>query len=114
MVTYFLNWMGVGSNTWYYENNIPIKERYTVWSELLQQEVPVVKYKTYYCCGRIDIHSGKMYNDEYNVPIMESESWALLGNWLNKFSSQKVISYEELIERFESETGHSIKWWSSK
>jgi hypothetical protein len=86
VITYSTNWMGPISTHWYRERGLVENENIT----------------TYYCAGRIDIRDDSKCGydgwDEYGLRPMHGESWGKL-------------SYSELIERFETETGHKIRWW---
>lgn len=77
------------------------------------------KIATYYSCGRIDI-SGldeeEYYNGshEYSLPVMHSEDWNALSDWLDRLSGEKVVPYESLIMLFEAQYGRKIRWWDDK
>ena len=71
---------------------------------------------THYCGGRIDIRGvpGDEYWNgwhEYSLPIMHGKSWNLLSDWLDDFTSETLLGYDELIQTFEKDTGHIIEWW---
>lgn len=104
--------MGVASNRWYEENNIPYITRKTN-SRFLKEQIEVKEYITDYCCGRIDIHGvpDEPYGLEYGVGIMESDSWIKLSDWLSSLRTSSVLSKDEIFEKFEKENNHKIKWF---
>jgi hypothetical protein len=114
MIQYSTNWMGPIATRWYEERSIPY-----VLKKTSGKILPAVEYKDYtesYSCGRIDIYGldeseywgGK---SEYGVPVMKTESWNLLSDYLNDYESSELVSYEDLIEDFEVRTNHKIEWW---
>ena len=88
-VTYSSNWMGPVSEDW--------------------------QRKGDYSGGRIDIRDSDKLGydgwDEYGLPFMSTESWNILSDWLMELETDTKLSYNELMERFESDTGHKIRWW---
>lgn len=69
----------------------------------------------YYSAGRIDIRGldpEKYWSgwDEYSLSAMHGEDWNALSDWLDKLKTKEQVSYEELIERFESFYGKKIRW----
>ena len=113
MVTYSTNMMGVWFNTWYEKNNIP----YTIirrYSETLDREIEVKEYEKHYAGGRIDIRGvpDEPFGLEYGLPVMECESWSLFSDWLDGLETDNVLPYQEIIDRFEQETGHTIAWFN--
>ncbi len=114
MISYSTNWMGPISTKWYEDNNIPY-----VIKETSGAILPIAKYKEYdqsYSAGRIDIY-GLSEEDhwggksEYSVGVMESESWDHLTEFLDTYKTEDLVSPDTLIDAFEKETGHKIKWW---
>tara|TARA_R100000541_G_scaffold58996_2_gene71369 strand:+ start:4330 stop:4698 length:369 start_codon:yes stop_codon:yes gene_type:complete len=114
MIHYSTNWMGPIATRWYEERNIPY-----VLKKTSGKILPAVEYKDFtesYSCGRIDIYGldeseywgGK---SEYGVPVMKTESWNLLSDYLNDYESSELVSYEDLIEDFETRSKHKIEWW---
>ena len=114
MVHYSTNWMGPVATRWYEDNDIPY-----VLKKTSGKTLPVFEYKDFaesYSCGRIDIYGldeseywgGK---SEYSVPVMKTESWNLLSDYLDSYESSELVSYEDLIEDFELRTKHKIEWW---
>jgi len=106
--------MGPWHTSWYEENNIPSTEK-TEWSELLQKNITFKAYDNHYAGGRIDIRGvpDEPFGLEYSLPIMEARSWGRLSNWLENFSSEEVVPYEDLLSEFEKQTGQKIIWFSS-
>ena len=114
MIHYSTNWMGPITTRWYEEHNIPY-----VLKKTSGKVLPPVEYKDFtesYSCGRIDIYGldesehwgGKA---EYSVPVMKTESWNLLSDYLDDYESSELVSYEDLIEDFETRSKHKIEWW---
>lgn len=114
MIHYSTNWMGPISTGWYEERNIPY-----VLKKTSGKVLPSVEYKDFtesYSCGRIDIYGldesehwgGK---SEYSVGVMNTKSWNLLSEYLDTYTSSELVSYDDLIESFELETGNKIEWW---
>lgn len=106
--------MGPISTRWYEERNIPY-----VLKKTSGKILPAVEYKDYtesYSAGRIDVYGlceeeywcGK---SEYSLGVMKSESWNLLSEFFDDFESEDLLPYDDLIQRFESDTGHKIDWW---
>lgn len=117
MVHYSTNWMGPISTKWYEDRDVPFEMRETSGKIL-----PKAKYKHFlksYSCGRIDIYGlneeehwgGK---SEYGLGVMETESWNILSDFLDDYESSDLISYDDLINHFETKSGHKIKWLESK
>ena len=93
MVYYSTNWMGPISTEWCEEHGHD-------WA-----------------CGRIDIYDPMDmtgFGSEYSLPPIDTNSWRLLTDWLDDFSSKETISFDELIDTFEAQTGHSITWLNGR
>lgn len=99
--TYSTNMMGPMTH-WYETNNIPFTIIKT-YSKLFSKEIEYKQYEPWYG-GRIDIYGGSGYPDELCLPIMSGESYGIFSEWLGKFSSTDIKSFEELRELFEKET----------
>lgn len=113
MISYSTNWMGPISTRWYEDNNIPFE-----WRETSGKILPKVKYKHFlesYSGGRIDIYGldeeehwgGK---SEYGVAPMLTEDWNALGDYLWDLTTEDLLSYNTLIEQFETHYGKKIRW----
>jgi len=124
-VTYDTNWMGPASIEWYKKRGLTRKIAETLTEEsalvfLGKNNVgDVIEYDnitTHYCAGRIDVRDDSKdgYDgwDEYSIAPMLEEDWSALGDWLWDLETEEQLSYEELIERFEKETGHKIMWFN--
>lgn len=112
MWTYSTNFMGPAP-WWYKENNIP----YTLIPLFCETEQKDIDYKHYkqYAGGRIDCYCSDIndqdyskYNQEVSLPIMEVESFIEFGDWLENFSSPKLLSFEELKKLYEKDTNNKI------
>ena len=111
MISYSTNWMGPISNKWYEDRNIPFVMKKSKGIE----PFPVREYREYlesYSGGRIDIRGvpDDIYGREYGLPIMLTEDWYALSDWLNDFESEELVPYNELISMFEKNYGQSIFW----
>ena len=113
MISYSTNWMGPVSTRWYEERDIPFEIR-----ETSGKLFPKTEYKHFlesYSCGRIDIYGldedeywcGK---SEYGVAPMLTEDWNALDDFLWDLETDVLLSYEQLIERFELWYGKEIRW----
>lgn len=65
--------------------------------------------------GRIDIYGlddAEYYNSggEYSLPIMDEQSWHMFTEWLENYKTSELVTYEAIIEDFEEDTGHAIRW----
>lgn len=111
MYTFFLNWMGVVSLKWYDRNNIP-RTIETTWSDLLGKDISTTTYETYYSCGRIDVDGGDLiWSHEISVPVMTSESWNKLGEWLHTLELDYIPMGDGIFSLYEEQTGQKIEWW---
>ena len=132
-VSYFLNWMGPVTMTWYEERGLTHKVERVVESELIRDTLrnsPELNYPdikigdtyeikeihTNYSAGRIDIRDSNKEGyegwSEYAVPPMRSEDWARLSDWLMNLETKTVWSYEKLILAFECNVlERDIRWW---
>lgn len=113
-LSFFLNWMGVINTHWYEENKIPftLEKKHSL---LLDEEVILKHYHTYYSCGRIDVsgHPEHPFGFEYSVGVMDNESWYKLGYWLDNLVLPYLPdSVEEIFDMFEKDTGFKINWWN--
>ena len=63
--------------------------------------------------GRIDIYGvpDEPYPLEYSLPIMRTEDWNEFSDWLDKFASEELLTYEQLIETYEETTERKIRWY---
>ena len=65
--------------------------------------------QTYYG-GRIDIR-GSFIAAVYSVPIMKGRDWGALTMFLKGYTTEELVSYEEIISTFEEQIGRKIEWW---
>jgi hypothetical protein len=82
-----------------------------------QQVGNVLEYDeitTHYAAGRIDIRDGSKEGydgwDEYSVAPMHGEDWNALSDYLWDLTTEELLSYNELIEQFETHYGKKIRW----
>ncbi|QEG11272.1 hypothetical protein KPN4_86 [Klebsiella phage KPN4] len=112
MITYSTNFMGPVSNNWYTRMGIPYTEvtepnRFADGGQLTRKV-----FAKRYAGGRIDVHGTDDYfGQEIGVPIMEAESWNELQQFLWTFSSDKVLTLEQIVQALEDETGFRIVWF---
>ena len=114
MITYSTNWMGPISTRWYEDRRIPFE-----WKETSGKIFEKTQYRHYlesYSCGRIDIYGLDEQEhwcgrSEDSVAPMRTESWNLLSDYLDDYESSELVSYEDLIEDFETRSKHKIEWW---
>ena len=91
MIRYSTNWMGPVNLKW-------IEEHGEGWSG-----------------GRIDIRGlpEEEYYDgrhEYRLPIMRTEDWNALSDYLLDLTTEELLPYNILIEQFETHYGKRIRW----
>jgi hypothetical protein len=126
MVSYSTNFMGPISTDWYKQRGYTKRVVKVIDSDFLSQirKQPLgTKYEVdeiteEWAGGRIDIYGldpkenwgGK---GEYSLPVMRAESWGVLTEWLDDFESEELLKFDDLINTFETETGHKIEWEKS-
>ena len=123
MISYSTNFMGPISMDWFCDRGLTQMVDMEITTEMdarryntsIGDTVQVEDITEYWCGGRIDIygldprkHYGGMC--EYDLPIMDGESWNKLTDWLDDYESKELTSYEDLIIIFERETKHKIRW----
>ena len=100
MITYSTNWMGPINLHWYGERGLLEADGVT----------PTVQYSA----GRIDIRDDTKQGydgwDEYSVAPMHGEDWNALGDYLWDLTTEELVSYNELIEQFETHYGKKVRW----
>ena len=119
--------MGPVSMEWYFDRGLTQQVVHTVESEqqrdILRKRRPNIEIgdtfvqdeiTTYYSAGRIDIRddskSGYDGWDEYSVAPMHGEDWNALSDWLDDLTTEELLSYNTLIEQFETHYGKRIRW----
>ena len=120
MITYSTNMMGPVSMAWYRERRLTkkvrevLEEGQTIYPKDLGPgdvwEYEVVT--TYYAGGRIDIRGvpDEPWGLEYGVAPMHGEDWNALGDYLWDLTTEELLSYNALIEQFETHYGKKIRW----
>ena len=100
MISYSTNWMGPINLYWYEERGLLEADGVT----------PTIQYSA----GRIDIRDDTKQGydgwDEYSVAPMHSEDWNALSDYLLDLTTEELLSYNELIEQFETHYGKKIRW----
>ena len=98
MITYSTNWMGPISLDWFRKRGL--------------LEEGSVEPTTYYSGGRIDIRGvpDEPWGFEYGLPVMHSEDWNALSDYLEGLTTEDLLSYNTLIEQFETHYGKKIRW----
>jgi len=87
-VRYSTNWMGPINSDW------------------------IARHGTGWSAGRIDCRGtglDPMYGDEIGLRPMRTEDWRRLGDWLDDFTSETMLSLEELVTEYEK-TNPKIVW----
>ena len=124
-ISYHTNWMGPISMEWFRKRGLTKKvsgvyeEGRIAYPEGLGpgDTWEYDKITTHYAGGRIDIgrlDEEKYYNGchEYSLPVMHSEDWNALGDWLSTLVTDDLWGYDELIKAFEKHYGKKIRWWN--
>ena len=111
MVSYSTNWMGPVATRWYEDRNIPF-----VMKETSGKILPKREYKEFlesYSGGRIDIRGvpDEPWGLEYGLPIMHTEDWNALSDWLDDFETHELWSFDDIITQYEQERDTKIRWW---
>ena len=119
MISYSTNMMGPWHTSWYTERGLTHKATRVVTTDVIKGYSPgdVIEYDeitTHYAGGRIDIRGvpNEPWGSEYSLAVMHGEDWNELGEWLDNFESEELVSYDSLIEQFENEYGKKIRWWN--
>ena len=123
MITYSTNWMGPVNMNWYRERGLTRKVTRVVKEDDLLVKLgrkkvgDVLEYDeitTHYGAGRIDIRDdtkeGYAGWDEYSVAPMHGEDWNALSDYLWDLTTEELLSYNTLIEQFETHYGKKIRW----
>ena len=89
MISYSTNWMGPINKAWCDEHG------------------------DYWSGGRIDIRGvpDEPWGLEYGLPIMHTEDWNALSDWLDNLETEKLWSFEDLIGNFQLIHDTKIRWW---
>lgn len=120
MWTYSTNFMGPAGLWWYEENNIPfiIEKKF---SKIFEKEIEFKTYLKQYAGGRIDCYCNNIkdpdydpYNRELFLPIMESESFNIFSDWLDKLKTKNLLFEKELFTLFFKETNIKLKFFNEK
>jgi hypothetical protein len=114
MITYSSSWMGPISTKWYSERNLPFVLKH--YTDSAGKPATYQDYLDSYSCGRIDIRglNQQEYYDgehEYSLPVMNSDDWNLLTNWLDELETEELLTYNKLIEAFEGYLDRKIRWY---
>lgn len=120
MITYSTNWMGPINLHWYKERGLTEKKTRVVAEDSILVKAgrkvgDVLEYDeitTYYSGGRIDIRGvpDEPWGLEYGVAPMHGEDWNALGDYLWDLTTEDLLSYNTLIEQFETHYGKKIRW----
>ena len=124
MIRYSTNWMGPINLNWYRERGLTRLITDTIKSPMIAiiRDLPIgATYEievihTHYAGGRIDIRGlpEEEYYDgrhEYGLPIMRTEDWNALSDYLSDVKTEELLPYDTLIEQFETHYGKPIRWW---
>jgi hypothetical protein len=47
---------------------------------------------------------------EYDLPIMDGESWNDFSGWLDDFETPELWEFNDIIAHYEQESGRKIRW----
>ena len=115
MWSYSTNVMGPFGLWWYEENGIPFEieimnNKYTDFKDVERK-----KYLKKYYGGRIDTYCTNTNDPDYDhympevgLPIMEASEFAKFDQWVDKFHSERLLSFNELKEEYEKEFGEEL------
>jgi hypothetical protein len=122
-ISYSTNWCGPISMNWYRERGLTCKVTRVVEEDNLLVKLgckkvgDVLEYDeitTHYGAGRIDIRDDTKQGydgwHEYGVAPMHGEDWNALSDYLWDLTTEELLSYNELIEQFETHYGKKIRW----
>lgn len=107
-----MNWMGPISMTWYDENNIPYEDSIVPCRLTPTGWIAKRVYSEYYSTGRIDVTG--VEDDPYyalSAPMMLDQSWNNLSDWLTAFSSETLLTSEQLFAAYEEATKDKLIFW---
>ena len=120
MITYSTNWMGPINMAWYRARNLTVmktvmqKEDSKFTSRKKGDVYEVEEITVQYSAGRIDIRDDtKQGYDgwyEYSVAPMLATDWNELSDYLWDLHTETLLSFDELIARFETHLGRTIVW----
>ena len=118
MITYSTNWMGPVNMEWYRERNLTVsktvvqEEDSKITSRKKGDIYEVEEITEHWAGGRIDIRGvpNEPWGLEYGVAPMHGEDWNALGDYLEGLTTEELLSYNELIEQFETHYGKKIRW----
>jgi len=76
----------------------------------------IAKHGTGWSAGRMDIYGldPEEYwggRSEYALAPMRTEDWNDFGDWLQNFETEELLELEDIIARYEQDTGRVIRWW---
>jgi hypothetical protein len=100
MISYSTSFVGPSDMYWYHKNGF------------MEDDIVI----DYWCGGHIEIRGldqseFKNGRYKYDLPIMNEESWYKFTNWLERFKSKDLLSYDDLISKFERTKNHKIIWF---
>jgi len=119
-ITYSTNMMGPYFMDWYHKRGLVRLVERTVDSEFVADlrglkmgdHYWIEEITTHYAGGRIDIYGvpNEPFPLEYGVALMHADDWYALGAFLDTLETEKLWTYEELINTFEEYCGRKIRW----
>lgn len=88
LISYSTNWMG------------PIRKS---WCD---------EHGDYWSGGRIDIRGvpDEPWGLEYGLPIMHTEDWNALSDWLDDLKTEELWSFDDIITQYEQQYNRKIRW----
>lgn len=111
-ITYSTNWMGPINKKWVDEHGsnwaggrIDIRENVDT-SGYSEEELENMSDAEYY-----SLYQLSPFGEEYGLPIMNAQDYVKLSDWLETLETDTLIPYNDLIEKFETETETNIRWF---
>lgn len=91
MITYDIQFTGPTDFEWYEDRALDMNQ--AIWAG-----------------GNVTIYGASKEPIVYEIPIMHGDSWNQFCQFVVLLDTQVLLSKEELIEKFQKSTGHSIEW----
>lgn len=91
MITYDIQFTGPTDFEWYEDRGLDMNQG--IWAG-----------------GNVTIYGASKEPIVYEIPIMHGDCWNQFCQFVVLLDTQVLLSKEELIEKFQKSTGHSIEW----
>ena len=113
MITYSTNWMGPINKQFIDEHGphwaggrIDIREHVDL-SHIPDEVLDAMDDAEYFSHFQLS-----PWGEEYGLPIMHAEDFCKLRDWLKTLKTESVLSYDDLITRFETENYLKVRWFT--